>query len=231
MSRYIIKYKKEGYLKYTSHLDIMRFFQRTFKRAEIKLAYSHGFNPHPKMSIAQPLSLGYTSTGDYIEIETEIAYEPEAMKTTLSELVPPGIEIDRVKLIGQGKKTLAALVTFGEYEVLLKQDNEDFDNKLKQFLELDCIDVVKQQRKTGTETRIDIKPMIYALTWQAHSNGILLNMIIQNGSHAHLNPELLIQALMKFSNFNTDGAYAEINRKELYFMGDGGLCKLEDYNC
>ena len=231
MSRYSIKFKKEGYLKYTSHLDIMRFFQRTFKRAEIKLSYSHGFNPHPKMSIAQPLSLGYTSTGDYIEIETEIAYEPETMKTTLSELVPPGIGIDRVRLIGQGKKTLAALVAFGEYEVFLEQCNEDFEIKLNQFLELDRIEVVKQQRKTGTETIIDIKPMIHALTWQPYLNGILLNMIIQNGSHAHLNPELLIQALMKFGNFSTDGENVEINRKELYFMSDSGLCKLEDYNC
>ena len=58
MSRYVIKFSKEGNIRYISHLDLLRLFKRSFKRVGIKLQYSQGFNPHPKMSFAQPLSLG-----------------------------------------------------------------------------------------------------------------------------------------------------------------------------
>ena len=70
MSRYVVKFYKEGVLRYISHLDLLRLFKRSFKRVDIKLQYSQGFNPHPKMSFAQPLSLGYDSRGEYLEIET-----------------------------------------------------------------------------------------------------------------------------------------------------------------
>ena len=51
MSRYAVKFTKNGFLKYTSHLDMLRLFKRIIKRADIRLKYSQGFNPHPKMGI------------------------------------------------------------------------------------------------------------------------------------------------------------------------------------
>ena len=60
MSKYIVEFSKTGAMCYISHLDMMRLFNRLFKRADIRLAYSKGFNPHPKMGFAQPLSLGYS---------------------------------------------------------------------------------------------------------------------------------------------------------------------------
>ena len=68
--KYVIRFQKTGVICYTSHLDIMKVFKRSFKRAGIRLAYSQGFNPHPKMGFAQPLSLGYESMDEYIEFET-----------------------------------------------------------------------------------------------------------------------------------------------------------------
>ena len=68
--KYVIRFQKTGVICYTSHLDIMKVFKRSFKRAGIRLAYSQGFNPHPKMGFAQPLSLGYESLDEYIEFET-----------------------------------------------------------------------------------------------------------------------------------------------------------------
>ena len=76
MYKYAVGFSKTGTICYTSHLDIMRLFNCVIKRAGIKLAYSHGFNPHPKMVFAQPLSLGYTGLNEYIEIETTEDHEP-----------------------------------------------------------------------------------------------------------------------------------------------------------
>ena len=72
MNRYVIKFEKDGYVKYTSHLDILRIFKRSFKKTGLALKYSQGFNPHPKMGFAQPLSLGYSSKCELIEfVETD----------------------------------------------------------------------------------------------------------------------------------------------------------------
>ena len=62
MGRYLLKFTKEGNIRYISHLDLLRVFQRAMKRAGISLRYSQGFNPHAKISFAHPLSLGYSST-------------------------------------------------------------------------------------------------------------------------------------------------------------------------
>ena len=71
--KYIIDFSKTGTICYTSHLDIMKVFKRSFKRAGISIAYSQGFNPHPKMGFAQPLSLGYWGLEEYVEFETAAA--------------------------------------------------------------------------------------------------------------------------------------------------------------
>ena len=66
MNRYVMKFYKDGYVKYTSHLDLLRIFKRSFKKTGLALQYSQGFNPHPKMGFAQPLSLVYTSKCELI---------------------------------------------------------------------------------------------------------------------------------------------------------------------
>ena len=72
MSRYVLKYTKEGYMRYISHLDTAQLFRRAFSRINVRLKHSEGFNPHPKLSFMQPLSLGYSSTGEYLEFTSEL---------------------------------------------------------------------------------------------------------------------------------------------------------------
>ncbi|MDY4561321.1 MAG: TIGR03936 family radical SAM-associated protein, partial [Peptostreptococcus porci] len=72
-----IKFTKLGDMKYISHLDVQRLFQRVFRRAEVRLSYSQGFNPHPKMSYGNALALGVESYGEYVDIEIEDDLSPE----------------------------------------------------------------------------------------------------------------------------------------------------------
>ena len=91
-NRYVIKFSKTGYIKYTSHLDLMRSFKRTFKMAKLGLRYSQGFNPHPKMSFAQPLSLGYSSRYELIEFETNEHLKPVEILDRIDGKLPEGID-------------------------------------------------------------------------------------------------------------------------------------------
>ena len=89
MFKYVISFSKNGYIKYTSHLDMMRMFKRAFRRSEILLQYSQGFNPHPKMGFAQPLSLGYAADEEYIEFETRQEYDKSVLIDDLSGNMNP----------------------------------------------------------------------------------------------------------------------------------------------
>lgn len=118
MAKYIIEFSKKGTICYTSHLDLMRAFKRAFKRAGIPLAYSQGFNPHPKMGFAQPLSLGYWSLSEFIEFETAGGdLLPNELMVQLAQMLPEGIELLRCLPADHLTKTLAAHTCAAEYMI------------------------------------------------------------------------------------------------------------------
>ena len=64
-----IKFRKQGTMKFIGHLDVMRYFQKAMRRADVDIRYSEGFSPHQIMSFASPLGVGLTSNGEYLDIE------------------------------------------------------------------------------------------------------------------------------------------------------------------
>ena len=123
MGRYLLKFSKENNLKYISHLDLLRVFQRAFKRAHIRLRYSQGFNPHAKIGFGQPLSLGSESTGEYMEFETVEDRAGGEYLTALSGCMPDGIRLlSCTKLKEEGKTSLAAAVAYASYVVKFRGD-------------------------------------------------------------------------------------------------------------
>ena len=106
---------RDVYKRQISHLDTLRLFKRAFKRSGIRLSYSKGFNPHPKMGFAQPLPLGYSSVSEYLEVETEEAYSPKELERALTGQVPEGIRILFCRKAEESKKSLAAKTTAAEY--------------------------------------------------------------------------------------------------------------------
>ena len=107
-NRYVIKFSKTGYVKYTSHLDLLRMFKRAFKKADLGLSYSQGFNPHPKMSFAQPLSLGYAGRSELIELETARPHQTAEILRAMQGQMPQGIEILACYELPAEVKSLAA---------------------------------------------------------------------------------------------------------------------------
>ena len=91
--KFIIKFSKSGYAKYTSHLDLLRFFKRAFRKSGVALKYSQGFNPHPKLGFAQPLSLGYSSSCELLEFETADNLNAEDICEAITKEMPEGLEI------------------------------------------------------------------------------------------------------------------------------------------
>ena len=175
-NRYVLKFSKGGYAKFTSHLDMLRFFKRAFRKCGISLKYSQGFNPHPKLSFAQPLSLGYSSIYELLEFETERFHEPEKILEAMAEEMPEGINIDWVKSFDSDVKSLASVAESAQYKITLPLSIEQaqLDDLSKGYMQQDKILVMKRQKKDKKLVVIDIKDKIRSFEARAFGDDTLL---------------------------------------------------------
>lgn len=217
--KFLVKWTKEGNMKYVSHLDMMRIFQRALKRGGVKLQYSQGFSPHPKMSIAQPLSLGYTSVGEYLEIETMENFQEEEIARRLKSALPEGIDILFCGRLEKTKKA-SAIVAYGSYEIeVLFQGQKDIKcliQSVEAFAKADEIPVEKLQKKSGKLQIVDIKEMIQSFTLSEMKGKTILKTTIKTGSQAHLNPDLLLEAFRRFLTNPEEEIDFSVHRTELF---------------
>jgi len=217
--------KKDGYIKYISHLDMVKLFKNAFKKAEIKLAFSQGFNPHPKMGFAQPLSLGYASSCEILEFETKDNMEPSVILEKMCNIVPRGIEIISCER-SKGSKSFAARTFAATYEITIpmREDIKSGVNELcADYLKQEQIIVTKKQKKTGTQKEVDIKSMIRSLSAEVIANNIVLNAKLDSGSNSNLSPELVISSFVLFLGIGTTREEMDVKRTKLYF--DNGAKK------
>ncbi len=109
-------------LKYLSHLDLMRLWHRAFRRAGMPLAYSQGFSPHPRFSLAAPLPVGVTSEGELMDVFLERRVSVDFFSRAMARQLPLGIEILGVREIWPGLPSLQSLVRFAEYRVEIEAE-------------------------------------------------------------------------------------------------------------
>lgn len=220
MSRYAVKFTKNGFLKYTSHLDLLRLFKRILKRSDIRLKYSQGFNPHPKMGFAQPLSLGYESMCELLEIETASFYECEDIRERLSSRLPQGIEVKEVRLLQNGGKSLASSCCAASYFIAVPVD-ESFagkENKLTEdYLSQDEITVLKKQKKSKEMKEINIRGKIREMDVTYVDNNYIMTINVDCGSESNLSPELVISSFLDYAGINTPRSEIEVMRRKLLF--------------
>ena len=119
MPRYIARFEKGGYTKYISHLDLLRVFKRAFKVMGLDIKYSQGYNPHPKMSFAQPLSLGYLSLDEYIEFETVAEHDEAELMAQLQNNLPKDVVVKDLFRFDDETRTLAAESVACEYRIFI----------------------------------------------------------------------------------------------------------------
>jgi len=223
-NKYVIQFTKEGYIKYTSHLDMLRLFKRAFKKCGIKLQHSQGFNPHPKMGFAQPLSLGYTSRCELLEIETVDSQSTTDIKEKLASMVPMGVEILAVAPLNINVKSLAGVVDEALYKVVFPVDaaTADFEKILADYLAQDEILTEKRQKKTKKMVTVDIRKKIRKIAVD-EGDKLTLMMNLDCGSISNLSPEQVIASFIKFANLPIDRYDIEVERVEIMYDKKAGI--------
>jgi radical SAM-linked protein len=173
-----IKFQKYGSMKFVGHLDVMRYFQKVFRRANIDNEYSKGFSPHQIMSFAAPLGVGLTSDGEYLDVQLLSADTPEAMIDRINASMTEGFRIIGYRPLLDTEPntkmvTAMALVSSADYLVSLKDGYEisadinskkSFAETFTRFMQSEEIVIGKKTKKS--EKDVDIKPMITLVAFE-----------------------------------------------------------------
>ena len=200
-TRLRVKFQKQGPIRYIGHLDVMRFFQKCIRRAEIDVSYTGGFSPHQIMSFAAPLSVGLESLGEYMDIEVNSLTSSEDMIRRLNEASVPGIRIVSVKKLPENAGNAMASVAAAEYFVrfreervpeLFTRDALSIQSAIREFLDLPEILYTKEGKKGSRE--INLRDGIYKLDWKPEDNA--LQMILDASSAGNIKPVQVLEALL-----------------------------------
>lgn len=188
-------------MKFISHLDMTRFMARVIRRAQIPVWYTEGFNPHLYLTFALPLSLGFESDYEVLDIRlTDDNYPLDTLCEKLNAVCPPYINFfDAAEPVKKAGEIAAA-----RFSIVFDDDGQ-IKNELNNFLNLDSITALKKTKK-GDIKQIEIADKIKEFSLDTKENNTVLNITLPAGSTENLNPELPLNTF--FENFGKYYCYA-----------------------
>lgn len=190
-----LRFEKTGRAVYISHLDLMHTMQRAFNRAGYHLKYSEGFNPHPQIAIALPLSVGTASLCEIMDFKLKEDPELGELPQRLTAVMPEGIRVTEAYEFTRKVAELKWLHVEGFFEYD-QRDPGEMEEALRRFYEQESIVITKKTKRGMGET--DIRPGIRALGFEARKedgqNGVWVEAVI-SAQEPTINPELLAEAL------------------------------------
>lgn len=204
-----IKFKKYGPIKFIGHLDLLRIVQRFMRKAKIPMAYSQGYNPHPLISFAQPLGLGFTSDGEYLDMTLKEEMTPEELQKAFNEAAPDGIEAIKVVDLEDRAPKAMALVAAANYKMKLDQPFTDED--LKAFMDQEEIIILKKNKKKRM-VEVDLKPSIM----QFNLTGDQAVTLFCKAGTTNVKPQFLLRALYEFKGVDFDPNNQSYHRVDLF---------------
>lgn len=196
MQRLRIRLSRGEEIKFISHLDIMRLWERALRRAQIPLAYSEGFNPHPRISLAAPLPVGVTSEAELMDVFTVKWVSPHWFTGIINEQLPPGIEILEVYPIALTLPSLQSMVRYAEYrvEIATEKSPEEVESAIATLLSAEHLPW-HHQRDTG-QRDYDLRALIDDIWFISRDDSHLtIGMRLRCGSNGSGRAEQVTAAL------------------------------------
>ena len=195
MPRLRVRFGRGPEVKFISHLDVMRFWERAFRRAQVPLAYSEGFSPHPRVSLAAPLPVGVTSEAELMDVMFSRWISPQWFTDAVNQQLTPGFDILGVFPISPTVSSLQSRLRYAEYRVEVAADKEtpDVESAISRLLSLATLPW-QHKRDTG-QRNYDLRPLIddlWLITGQPHAT---IGMRLRCGSNGSGRPEQVAAAL------------------------------------
>ncbi len=210
-----IKFSKQGPAKFIGHLDVMRYFQKVMRRADVSIRYSGGFSPHQIMSFAAPLGVGITSMGEYLDIEVEDTENLATMKERMNETMAEGFHVESCRRLPDNAGNAMSIVAAAAYTVSFRpgyepEDCEAWMKELEDFYSQDQILITKKTKKGQKE--LDLKALVY----QVHAEGPSVRILISTGSSENIKPELVLDAFYQKLGLERPAFAFQVQREEVF---------------
>lgn len=188
--RALIRFGKQSRLRFISHLDMQRFFQRALNRTGLPIAYSQGFNPHPVLSFGSALALGWTSEYEIIDVKLSVPMGRKRTEEAMRQALPEDLPVFDVRLVDDRHPAPMAQVKMADYRVTLEGENADrILDQIPLFMEKECVMELKKT-KSG-EKEINIRPLV--IETEAFEDGFKVRLMLTEKES--LKPNLMIKAL------------------------------------
>jgi radical SAM-linked protein len=187
-----VLFEKKDRMKFVSHLDMNRFMNRMVRISGIPVWYSEGFNPHPYITFALPLSLGFESTYEIMDIRlNNDSYTNEQVYNALCSVMPDGINV--IKTTDPVKN--ARDIAFAKFNINFENMDSDISDSLVNYLSRDEI-ITEKKSKKGKMNTINLAEFIHSFDVSDTS----LNIILAAGGSKNLNPTLLMDTYESLTN-------------------------------
>ncbi len=228
--RYRIEFSKLREARFVSHLDTVKTVERALRRGKIPMAFSEGFNPHPKMAFGSALAVGVTSDKEYLDLELARDWEPDRLQEALRQSLPSGYRVNRVSRVSLRSPALMSVINRADYLVRAylngPVESAAVSELVRKFQDLPEIRVEKNTKKGKKE--VDLRPGIFELSGQLQGDMLILRMLLQSGSEGNVRPEDVLSAFNDFGKLGLDVTTAQIHRLALYvFDGEKMLSPME----
>lgn len=196
VQRLQIRFSAGGPLKYVSHLDLMRVWERVLKRAGLPLATSQGFSPRPKIALAAPLAVGVTSEAELLDLLLTEVVDLHSTMQALSDELTPGLAIQEIREAPLKRSSLQSMLKAAWYEVEIP-DSRSQSEWMAAVDELLAQEEIPWIHQRGKDTKsYDLRPLIFEVEVVDVTDGVAtLRMHLRNDSQGAGRPEQVVLAL------------------------------------
>jgi radical SAM-linked protein len=207
MIRIRITFAKTPAMRFTGHLDLHRAWERTFRRAVLPLAYSEGFNPHPRLNLASALPLGFTGQGEVIDAWLEQDLPLPEIQTALQRALPPGLQIAQIELVDLRLPALQTVLEASEYHITFLEPFPKLAERAQALLDTSSLPRRRRERD------YDLRPLVLDLSLlpvgDSDQSQLSLRLVAREGATGR--PEEVLEVL------GYDPQLARVHRTRLLF--------------
>ena len=216
--RAMIRFGKQPRLRFISHLDLQRFFQRALNRTGLPVAYTQGFNPHAIMSFGSALALGWTSEYEILDVKLSVPMGRKRTEEAMRQALPEDLPVLEVRMVDDRHPAPMAMVRASDYEIALSGENAGAVlDAVDAFLASEQVMAVRKT-KSG-EKEIDIRPLAISLE---RAGDVLLARLKLTETDT-LKPDLLVSSLAKLAG--VEPPEVRIHRKCLLGEDESGTLR------
>lgn len=188
-------FRKGERVRYISHLDVLRYWERAFKRASIPLSYSAGFSPHPKLAFAGPLPLGYLSEAEIVDATLDERIALDDLRDRLAPQSSEDLALVDLREVPMSSPAPQSALTWADYDFTVPGvDLAQARAVVEEFLARDTFEWVEQRR--DKEKTYDVRELVRHLAVEPAHDGVTFTARVSASQERNLRPDELLKALL-----------------------------------